>query len=294
MANNKLVTVYIATHNRIDLLLRAVDSVFNQSYSNIELIIADDGSTDETYERLQPYIDNEQIVYVKSEVPKGACAARNLAIQIAKGYYITGMDDDDVMTSNRVSHLVSEFEKGCFSCIASSITERTPQGDITRTSGAGVISLDKLLHHNLLGNQVLTKTDYLKQINGFDPNMPAFQDYDTWVRLVQRFGLAYKSSIASYIWFTDHNLGRISESPIRRVNAFNLFYQKHSYLMNKDHKASMEILRKKLTKEHFGAVDFVRLTNRQNIKYSLSLFINLNFKPFKYLLDWFRVKFFKK
>lgn len=290
MQSNALVTVYIATHNRSELLIRAVKSVLNQTYSNIELIVADDGSSDDTYKKLLPFIENEQIQYVKNETPKGACTARNLALAIAKGEFITGMDDDDAMEPNRVEHLLKEYLSGDYSCIASSIKERTPSGDIVRTMDIGDVTLDDLLHYNILGNQVLTKTSNLKAIGGFDPDMPAFQDYDTWVRLVHKFGTAKKSAQASYIWFTDHSHGRISESSDRRKNAFELFYQKHSPLMSKAHKDSFVILRRKLANEPYGFTDFMKHTNKGNWKASLSLFINQNFKPIKYLFDLIRTK----
>ncbi len=293
MYSNDLVTVYIATHNRIDLLLRAVDSVLAQTYPHIELIVADDGSSDDTHQALMPYIESGKLLYVKNDTPKGACVARNLAITMAKGTYITGLDDDDVITPNRVEHLLSEYLQGDYSCIAGSITERTPQGNIIRRSGVGKITLEDLLHHNLLGNQILTRTANLRAIGGFDPDMPAFQDYDTWVRLVAKFGVAYKSKEPSYIWFTDHTYGRISESSTRRIKAFELFYKKHRHLMTERHKASLEILRRKLADEPFGLFDFVKYTNKANIKYSLSLFINQNIKPIKFLLDWVRINFKK-
>jgi len=289
-ANESLVTVYIATHNRAGLLLRAIESVLAQTYKHIELIIADDGSSDDTYQQLKPFIDIKRIVYVKNETPKGACVARNLAIDIAQGEFITGMDDDDTMEPNRIEHLLTEFQAGDYSCIASSIKERTPQGDIVRAMDVGEVHLDDLLHYNILGNQVFTKTEYLRGINGFDPAMPAFQDYDTWVRLVAKYGTAKKSEVASYVWFTDHSYGRISESSGRRKNAFDIFYGKHEHLMSKAHKSSFIILKRKLVNAPYSFLDFVKYTNKGNWKASLSLFINQNFKFVKYMLDFTRTK----
>lgn len=157
MSSEVLVTVYIATHNRAELLLRAVKSVLTQTYSNIELIVADDGSTDDTYEQLLPFINNSQLIYVKNEQAKGACVARNLALDIANGEFITGMDDDDAMEPNRIEHLLKEFLSGTYSCIASAIKERTPQGDIVRKMDIGDVTINDLLHYNILGNQVLTR-----------------------------------------------------------------------------------------------------------------------------------------
>jgi glycosyltransferase involved in cell wall biosynthesis len=294
MGSEPIVTVYITTHNRAELLIRAIESVFLQTYSNVELIVADDGSTDDTYQRLLPMINNKQLTYVKNSIPMGACVARNLALDNANGEFITGMDDDDAMEPERVELLLKEYLMGDYSCIASSIKERTSRGDIIRKLDVGDVTLDNLLHSNLLGNQVLTRTEYLRAVGGFDPQMPAFQDYDTWVRLVDKFGVAKKSAQASYIWFTDHSYGRISESSTKRITAHKLFYNKHKHLMTERHKASSEVLRKRLTNEPFGFIDFLRLINSGNFKASISLLINKNIKPMKYLYDWVRVKLNQK
>jgi glycosyltransferase involved in cell wall biosynthesis len=290
MTSDALVTVYIATHNRAELLVRAVNSVLSQTYSNIELIVADDGSSDDTYKKLVPFIETGKVIYVKNATPEGACVARNKAIAMAKGEFITGMDDDDTIEPYHITHLLDEFLAGNYSCIASSIMERTPKGDIVRKMDVGEVKLDDLLHYNILGNQVLTRTENLRAINGFDPDIPAFQDYDTWVRLVSRFGVAKKSAQASYIWYTNHTHGRISESSDRRKNAYDIFYRKHSPLMSKAPKHSFVILRRKLVNEPYGFIDFIKHTNSGNWKASLSLFINQNLKPLKYLLDLTRTK----
>jgi len=287
-----LVTVYIATHNRADLLIRAVESVLSQVYKNIELIVADDGSVDETYEKLLPYIESSKLLYVKNDSPKGACVARNLAIDIATGVLITGLDDDDEFLPNRVGHLVELFSSGEYSCIAAPYVEVTPKGKISRKLDCGLVTLDKLLHYNVLGNQVLTSTDNLRAIGGFSPEMPAFQDYDTWVRLVSKFGTAYKSDEISYIWYTDHISGRISQSSEKRILAFSLFINKHKHLMSLKHLNSMAILDKRLKAENYNLLEFFKMTNKGNFKTSLSYFINSNFRFIKWAFD--KVRLLKK
>jgi len=289
MSSDALVTVYIATHNRAELLERAVKSVLAQTYSKIELIVADDGSTDNTYQQLQPLIESGQVIYVKNDQPKGACVARNLAINIANGELITGLDDDDEFLPNRVSHMVDLFSTGKYSCIASPYVEMTPKGKISRKLDCGLVTLDKLLHYNVLGNQVLTSTENLKAIGGFSPEMPAFQDYDTWVRLLSKFGDAYKSNEISYVWYTDHISGRISQSSEKRISAFELFLNKYKHLMSPNHINSMAILDKRLKAESYNLVEFLTMTNKENYKASLSYFINSNFRFIKWMFDKVRL-----
>ena len=89
-----LVSVIIPTHNRADMLYRAVDSVLNQSFANLEVIVVDDGSTDDTQRRIETYAD-PRIRYFKHDESKGASAARNTGIRQARGKYIAFLDDDD-------------------------------------------------------------------------------------------------------------------------------------------------------------------------------------------------------
>lgn len=286
----KKVTVYIATHNRSKLLLRAINSVLAQSYENIEIIVSDDGSTDDTYEKIKQYIDDKLIIYVKNKTPKGACVARNLALSVARGEYITGLDDDDEFTPDRIEKLVKTFESGSYSCVASSILERNGVGDLARQFDCGEITLCSLLHYNMLGNQVLTTTSNLKGINGFDPEMPAFQDYDTWVRLVNKYGKAYKTTDATYIWYTNHNHVRISENNERRLIALELFYHKHISLFKKQHIKSMELLRIRLSGREFRIVDALKLLNVNNYKSVITLYLNRNFYTIKRQIDKWRFR----
>ncbi len=100
MNDTDLISVIIPTYNRAHLIKRSAESVLNQTYRNIELIIVDDGSTDNTKEVIDS-IKDDRIVYVKQE-NKGCCAARNKGIELAKGKYIAFNDSDDVWLPNKL------------------------------------------------------------------------------------------------------------------------------------------------------------------------------------------------
>lgn len=92
------------TWNRQQLAIRAIKSVLRQDYSNWEMIIVDDCST--SWEQLQQYVtalNDPRITYIHNDINSGACAVRNQAIMLAQGEYITGIDDDDEWTPNRLS-----------------------------------------------------------------------------------------------------------------------------------------------------------------------------------------------
>ncbi len=104
MKNNPLISIYMPTWNRQQLAIRAIKSVLRQDYSNWEMIIVDDCST--SREQLQQYVtalNDPRITYIHNDINSGACAVRNQAIMLAQGEYITGIDDDDEWTPNRLS-----------------------------------------------------------------------------------------------------------------------------------------------------------------------------------------------
>lgn len=105
-----LVSFIILTYNRPFLLARALRSALLQTYSNLEIIIYDDGSPPNTYVFLEGLHDS-RIRYLRSKVNNGECIARNLAIANASGKYICWMDDDDLSNIYRVESQVKVMEK---------------------------------------------------------------------------------------------------------------------------------------------------------------------------------------
>lgn len=92
--NNPIVSVIIATYNREKYIKRAIESVLDQTYKNIELIIIDDGSIDKTEDIVWPYLVDSRVYYIYQE-NKGVSLARNNAIKVSKGEYIAILDSDD-------------------------------------------------------------------------------------------------------------------------------------------------------------------------------------------------------
>lgn len=101
MESKALVSVIIPSYNRGSLILRSVYSVLNQSYKNIELILVDDCSTDNT-ENVIKKIKDGRIKYIKLEKNSGACVARNRGINEARGEYIAFNDSDDIWHEDKI------------------------------------------------------------------------------------------------------------------------------------------------------------------------------------------------
>lgn len=108
-----LVSLIIPTHNRSDLLLETLQSVLSQDYPNIEIIVVDDHSTDNTEKIIEEFIKTNKyhnISFIKNE-GRGCCWARNTGIKNAKGDYFQFFDDDDIMESNFISYRLNVLKE---------------------------------------------------------------------------------------------------------------------------------------------------------------------------------------
>lgn len=233
----ELVTVYIPTFNRVELLERVVNSVLRQTYENIEVIIVDDASTDDTHNYLELISrkDNRVKYFIKQE-RSGACISRNIAIQNATGKYITGLDDDDYFLDTRIEDFVRQWEKidinktaflyGLF------LTKETNgikyPNKLKSKLIKKVIYADDLKIANYPGNQIFTETVTLRSVNGFDSKMPAWQDLDTWYRILSTTGKnAKRIDNIHYVYDVSHEHERISKKE-RHVKARYIFLQKNN------------------------------------------------------------------
>ncbi|GLX77571.1 hypothetical protein tinsulaeT_09110 [Thalassotalea insulae] len=228
---NNLVTVYITTYNRLILLRRAVESVLNQTYKSIELLIVDDGSTDGTHEYLNELSrKHKNIKFLINSSNSGACYGRNKAILNASGEYITGLDDDDYFVENRISDFINEWKNKKPSVIAlySSVKKKEKADKYIKCDKKSLVKRNQLFFNNDIGNQVFTKTKIIKSINGFDTDMPAWQDLECWIRLLS-LGDAQCVNNYSYIVDVSHPHERITLQKTNKIQlACNHLVSKHN------------------------------------------------------------------
>ncbi|MCM2535838.1 glycosyltransferase [Neobacillus pocheonensis] len=114
-----LISIIIPTYGRPNLLLRAIDSVLNQSYNNLEIIVVDDNNP-ESFERqetmtvLEKYLELNKIIYIKLEKNSGGAIARNRGVEVSTGKLICFLDDDDEFLPNKVELQVNKFVESDF------------------------------------------------------------------------------------------------------------------------------------------------------------------------------------
>lgn len=225
------ITVYIVTKNRLDQLIQAIKSVESQTLTDWELIVVDDGSTDETASFLRNQGQSPKFRWYRNDISVGAAAARNVAISQARGEFITGLDDDDRFRPERLQRFMENWGPGHPVLTSWDTLERVDGRGVTWRKPE-IITWQDLLYKNLIGNQVFTRTEFLQEIGGFDPALPSAQDYDTWIRLVKLHGPVRVVQESLQIIMMRPGDARIS-SGSRTWLGYFACYRKHKSDMNR-------------------------------------------------------------
>lgn len=150
-----LVSCILTTYNRESLLSRALNSIINQSYKKLQIIIVDDGSTDRTAEVVMSYSE-ERIIYVRHVKNLGLAKSRNTGMQYSAGEYVTFLDDDDEWAEKKIEKQLECFETsscmnlGMVSCGIRRIKSGVPQE--FKESLWGDLSNKIIIDQPLVGN----------------------------------------------------------------------------------------------------------------------------------------------
>ncbi|MGF1669603.1 MAG: glycosyltransferase [Balneolaceae bacterium] len=230
--DKSLVSVIIPTHNRSDLLKRAVNSVLEQTWRKFEIVIVDDASDDDTQQVLQELSKAHPVNVIRNKTSKGASVSRNIAISNAKGEFIAGLDDDDFWRPERIERLMEGFDEG-ISAVCSNDRMVFGEKEIVWKKKP-LITLDDLLYYNQVGNQVLTRKEYLLDVGGYDESLPSAQDYDLWIRLVKQFGPVKTVPHTLQVIHMENTRDRISNSE-DQIEGYYQCFEKHRHLMDQSH-----------------------------------------------------------
>jgi glycosyltransferase involved in cell wall biosynthesis len=185
------VSVIIPTYNRSSFIQEAVDSVLAQSYRDFELIIVDDGSTDETSKILSRYKDQVSIIMTEHSGPS---AARNAGIKTAQGEFIAFLDSDDLWLPEKLKLQMNFFHNNpdIFVCQ----TEETWIRNGVRVNPrkihkkySGLIFEHCLPLCIVSPSAVMIHKTVFNKVGLFDESMPACEDYDLWLRISPRYSI---------------------------------------------------------------------------------------------------------
>ncbi|MDM5264391.1 glycosyltransferase family 2 protein [Sulfurovum sp. XTW-4] len=197
LKKNPLVSVIIPTHGRSHLLRRAIESVLNQTYDNVEIIIVDDNDSnsehrDHTEKSLQDYLRNDQIMYLKHEKNAGGSAARNTGIKASHGKYIALLDDDDEWFPQKLQKQISYFESldtdvGVIYC-SYILQEHDKDVEIIRDDKGDLTKALLMLEFDPGASSTLVfRKSVLDEIHYFDEKFARHQDLEILIRVCRHY-----------------------------------------------------------------------------------------------------------
>lgn len=240
------VSVIIPTHNRNDLVVRAIKSVQDQTYSNLEIIIVSDGSTDGTSDVVKDIlkIDN-RVFFYEYENAMGANHARNYGARNATGEYIAFLDDDDAWQTDKLENQMLVFDGDENIGLVTTGFRFIYVFNNSETNYVPTPKYDshiEILMKNVIGGTpaVVMRKDIFDEIGGFDEQLHALQDYDLWIRAAQitKIGVFSRPSVDVYDY---SDVAKISNNTGRYVEAYEHIENKYQSLIQNLSKTDNDI-----------------------------------------------------
>jgi glycosyltransferase involved in cell wall biosynthesis len=195
-----LVSAAIITHNRAQYLEDAITSVLDQSFRDIELIVVDDGSTDETPAVVAPYLD--RIRYVRLE-HRGKAPARNTAVQLARGEFLAFCDSDDAWYPDRIERQLAAFrEHPDVGMVHGHVTVIDEHGEVLPDRTDDIRSVFGSAHRGgasyasyaldcrCFSSTILVRRSVFDVVGLYDCDL-TIEDYDFYLRLVLEFDVHF-------------------------------------------------------------------------------------------------------
>jgi len=203
------VSIIIPAYNRAHTIERAIQSVLNQTFQDFEIIVVDDGSTDETQAIVEGFRD-PRIRYLCHERNRGAAAARNTGIKAAHGEYLAFLDSDDEWLPEKLSEQITVLQS------APDEVHASCTGYYLHLARSG-LTLEKIPSHThswlrqlLLvgcdlspGSTLVVRTVSLESVGLFDETLLRFEDWDWLIRYVKRYQLALVQKPSARVYLND-------------------------------------------------------------------------------------------
>ncbi|MCS3638173.1 glycosyltransferase family 2 protein [Salinibacter ruber] len=241
----KLVSVIIPTYNREKTIRHAIESVYAQSYPNIEIIVVDDGSEDNTGQVVSD-MTRENLVYCRHDINRGAPAARNTGLEQSSGDYIAFLDSDDEWTRDKISKQVSLLKDSrpkvgmCYTGVVFNENGQEVYSCPTQKDS----DISNLVYRNMIGgySSVMVKPNVLETVGNFDERLKGRQDLDMWLRISKQYEIQFVKEPLTII-NKRKDISRISNNLITKAISFIQFYKKHKDEIEKNRKTGRYMMR---------------------------------------------------
>ena len=224
--------------------MRAIDSVLGQTYQEIECVIVDDCSTDNTEQLItEKYGDDKRVRYYKLPNNSGACIARNTGIEKSDGYYVAFLDSDDVYLPKKIEIQVDAIESSGVQFCASAFIGVSRDGERRIRlpyHGTKEDILKELLYLNCITTGVLCGVRSCLLETAFDPEQPRYQDWDLALRLFKKYDFIFIDEPTLELIYQPVSISS-STSHEKSLRALRRLYEKNELDFMKDKKAYTQI-----------------------------------------------------
>ena len=186
MFKKPLVTVYIVNHNYGKYLQQSIDSVLDQSYKNIQLIIIDNGSKDNSKNILKKL--NPSLASIIFQKNKGLIAANNLAIRMSKGSFVMRLDADDWLRKDAIQIMVNEFKKeNKLGLVFPNYYETDQFGNIIKQIKRHDFKKVTLMDQPAHGACTMFKKDLIEKVGFYDEEFNCQDGFDIWLKFIKKY-----------------------------------------------------------------------------------------------------------
>lgn len=247
------VSVVIPTYNRAFVVGDAIRSALEQTFRDIEVIVVDDGSTDNTEEVVKSFGD-KRIRYIKLNANRGGAAARNAGIKVAKGKYVAFLDSDDLWLPEKIERQLEVFRTGSprvgvVYCDSRIETATGIHLHAYRVRGNLQSFFAETVPVGPRTSTIMVRSSLIREIRGFDEQFPALQEYEMQLRLSHACEYDFSDYLGAVVRLGDDSIGTDCHAQLR---ALELLMKKHRQLFE-DSKGGLRCLCYGIAKLHFRA-----------------------------------------
>lgn len=291
------VSVIIPTYKRSEFLERAIDSVLNQSYSNIEVIIVDDNDPSSNYrydteKKMLRYQENSKVKYTKNNNNLGGALSRNEGIFKASGDFITFLDDDDIYLPDKIKVQVDYMIKNDFDMTLTNlklVNEKDVLIGYRKYNHIEELDRDKLLKYHLMRHLTGTptfmyKANKLKEIQGFE-NVKMGQEFFLMLKSIEnnlKIGYLNECYVIAY----RHNSGGISQGKNKIIGENNIYSLKKGYFNTFTMREKMFIRFR-----HYAVMTIAYIRNKDFINALLNSIKMICSSPLDFIMETFKYIF---
>ncbi len=228
MRLQKLVSIVIPAYNAENTIVETLESVLQQTYDHIEVIVVNDGSTDRTLEVAEQFVIGKPTIRVFTKGNEGAAATRNYGFKYVKGEFLLFLDSDDLLAPEYVSACISKFEEQPALDIVYTQTRFFERE--TELFVLPPFAMDTMLQTNCFAVTAMMRSNAFEDIGMYDTHLRFAEDWEMWIRMVQKYGNVYQIEMPFFLYRKRNTLDSLTDqNKIQNVSedAHFYIYKKH-------------------------------------------------------------------